>query len=76
VSQSKLTGLKIKSRKKFGEIMEFFSKGLNPFKIQTSFIFDLMLEFIIQNLEGFGIWAKKVICSIRIYQHHAKFGNF
>jgi hypothetical protein len=65
VSQSKFTGLKIIRRYNFGEFMEFFPKGLNlPFKTQTSFKLDLLLEFIIQNLEGFGSWAKKEICSI------------
>jgi hypothetical protein len=46
------------SRKDFGELMEFLLKGLNSFKIQTRFKLDLILESIIQNLEGFGRWAK------------------
>jgi hypothetical protein len=48
-------------RKNFGKLMEFFLKGLNPFKIQTRFKLELVLNFIIQNLEGFGSWAKKRI---------------
>jgi hypothetical protein len=34
--------------------MRFFVKGLNPFKIQTSFKLVLFQEIIIQNIEGFG----------------------
>jgi hypothetical protein len=37
VCQSKLTILKIMSRKIFGEFSETFLKGLNPFKTQTQF---------------------------------------
>jgi hypothetical protein len=39
--------------------MEFLLKGLNPFKIQMRFKFESDLNFIIQNLERFGSWAKK-----------------
>jgi hypothetical protein len=38
----------------FGEFIEFFLNGLNPFKIQIRFNLDLLLNFIIQNPEGFG----------------------
>jgi hypothetical protein len=64
---SKFTVLNIILRKKFGEFMEFFLKGLNSFKIQIIFILDLFLEFIIQNPEGFGSWTKKETCSICNY---------
>jgi hypothetical protein len=37
---------------------------LNPFKIQTRFNLDLLLNFIIQNLERFGSWTEKENCSI------------
>jgi hypothetical protein len=47
VSQSKFTILKIMSRKIFGEFMNFFLKGLYPFKIQTSFKLEFVLDFII-----------------------------
>jgi hypothetical protein len=46
------------------EFMGFLPKGLNPFKIQTRFKMDLILNFIIQNIERFGSWAKKENCSI------------
>jgi hypothetical protein len=59
VSQSNFIELKIMSRKKFGEFMDFLLKDLNPFKIQISFKLDLFLEFIIQNPEGFESLAKK-----------------
>jgi hypothetical protein len=41
-------------RKIFGEVMEFFPKGLNPFKIQANLIFDFFPGFLIQNPEGIG----------------------
>jgi hypothetical protein len=37
---------------KFFEFMEFFLKGLNPFKIQARFEFELFPGFLIQNPEG------------------------
>jgi hypothetical protein len=40
------------SRKNSGELMEFFSKGLKPFKIQASLKFDLFPRFVHQNPEG------------------------
>jgi hypothetical protein len=39
----------------FGEVMEFFPKGLNPFKIQANLIFDLFPGFLIQN--PFRFWS-------------------
>jgi hypothetical protein len=39
------------SGKNFGKLMEFFLKGLNPFKIQSIFKLDFVMEFRIQNLE-------------------------
>jgi hypothetical protein len=39
------------SRKNFSGFMRLFPKGLNPFKIQACFKLELVLEFIIQNLE-------------------------
>jgi hypothetical protein len=38
----------------FSEFMEFFLKGLNPFKIKTKFKLGFVLEFIIQYLERYG----------------------
>jgi hypothetical protein len=52
VSQSKFTVLKIMLRKNFGEFMEIFLKGLNPFKIQTKFKFDFLPKYLIQILLG------------------------
>jgi hypothetical protein len=40
------------SIKIFGEFMEFFLKGLDPFQIQTKFKLDLLPEFLIQCLLG------------------------
>jgi hypothetical protein len=37
------------STKNFGEFMEFFFKGFNPFKIQSNLKLDFVLEFINQN---------------------------
>jgi hypothetical protein len=57
--------MKIIMSENFSEFMRFFPKGVNPFKIQTSIKLDLFLEFIIQNPEGFGSWAKREILDIR-----------
>jgi hypothetical protein len=46
--------LKAWPRNNFSEFMNFFSKSLNPFKIQTSFKLDLFLEFY--NSKSRGIW--------------------
>jgi hypothetical protein len=43
----------------FREVIRFFQKGSNPFKIQARFKFELFLDFLIQHLEGFGSGAKK-----------------
>jgi hypothetical protein len=57
VSQSKFAVLNIMSSKIFGELIRFFSKVLNPFKIQTIFKLEFVLKFIIQNSERFGSWS-------------------
>jgi hypothetical protein len=67
VSQSKFVVLKMMPGKIFGEVMEFFSKGLNPFKIQANLIFDLFPVFLIQNPCEFGSWAKVEVCLLGIY---------
>jgi hypothetical protein len=41
-------------REIFDEVMEFFPKGLNTFKIQGNLIFELFPRFLIQNPEGIG----------------------
>jgi hypothetical protein len=46
----------------FGEFMEFFLKGFEPFKIQASLEFDLFPGFLIQNPEGFGSYAQNESC--------------
>jgi hypothetical protein len=55
----------------FSEFMEFLPKGLNPFKIQIRLKLDLLLNFIIQNPEGFGSSAKNESCPF----YHTTFGN-
>jgi hypothetical protein len=72
VKEPKFTVLKVMSRKIFGEFIGFFPKGLNPFKIQSSFKLEFLLEFIIKNL--FGIWtpSQKENCSFWIYQPSGK----
>jgi hypothetical protein len=49
VSQDKFSVLKVMPRYNFGEFMEVLPKGLNPFKIQSVFELDFLLNFIIQN---------------------------
>jgi hypothetical protein len=51
----------------FGEVMEFFPKGLDPFKIQANLIFELFPGFLIQNPEGIGSWAKLEVCLLGFY---------
>jgi hypothetical protein len=51
----------------------FFSKGLNPFKIQANFKLKIPLQFIIHESEL--IPTTKDVPFQFIY-HHAKFGNF
>jgi hypothetical protein len=55
--------LKTMSRQNFDEIMDFFQKGLNLFKIQVSLKLDLFPGFLFQNPFG-------------ILYHHSKFGKF
>jgi hypothetical protein len=54
VSQTKFAVSKMIPNKIFGEVMEFFPKGLDPFKIQANLIFELFPGFLIQNPEGIG----------------------
>jgi hypothetical protein len=49
-------------RKTFGEFIEFLPEGLNPFKIQSDFELEFLLNFIIQNPRRIGSWAKKDVC--------------
>jgi hypothetical protein len=56
--------------------MRFFAKGWNPFKIQTSFKLDLILNFIIQNLENLEVGPRRKFVLFEILYHHAKFGKF
>jgi hypothetical protein len=43
------------------KVMRFLPKGLNPFKIQTRFKLELILNCIIQNRKRFGCRAKKKV---------------
>jgi hypothetical protein len=45
------------------DFMRFFSKGLNPFKIQTKFKFELFPRYLIKNSEGFGDGPKRKVVS-------------
>jgi hypothetical protein len=48
----------------FSKFKRLFAKGLNPFKIQTRFKLDLLMNFIIQNPESFGSWANRKVWKI------------
>jgi hypothetical protein len=76
VSQFKFAVLKTMPRKIFGEFVNFFSKGFNPFKIQASLTFDLFPGLLIQNPEGIGNYAKIKVAHFDVICHHAKFGYF
>jgi hypothetical protein len=52
------------SRRIFGEFMGFFSKGLNPFKIQASFKLEILLQFMICEYE---LIPHNERCSFSIY---------
>jgi hypothetical protein len=67
VSQTKFAVSKMIPNKIFGEVMEFFPKGLDPFKIQANLIFELFPGFLIQNPEGIGSWAKLEVCLLGFY---------
>jgi hypothetical protein len=67
VSQYKFIFLKIMSRLNFGELMRFFAKRFDPFKIQKASYWNLLLTFITTNLESFRRWDKKENCSIWVY---------
>jgi hypothetical protein len=56
--------------------MRFFLKDLNPFKIQTRFKLDLLLNFIIQNSEGLEVGPKRKILPFEFIYHHETFGFF
>jgi hypothetical protein len=57
--------------------MRVFKNGLNPFKIQTKFKLELLLEFLIQNTEGYESWAEKESCSLMwIWSSQKNFINF
>jgi hypothetical protein len=60
-------------RRIFGEFMGFFSKGLNPFKIQASFKLKIPLQFIIHEYRL--IPTTKYVPFQFIY-HCAMFRNF
>jgi hypothetical protein len=60
----------------FGGLMRFLPEGLDPFKIQTRFKVDLILNFIIQNLERFWSWEKRKFVLYEVISQLAKFGNF
>jgi hypothetical protein len=48
----------------FRGFIRFFQKGLNPFKIQARFKFELFLDFLIPNTEGHGSGTKMESCSL------------
>jgi hypothetical protein len=64
VSQCKIIFRYILGTWNFTGFIRFFQKGLNPFKIQARFKFELFLDFLLQNTEGFGSGAKKRSCSL------------
>ncbi len=76
VSQYKFIVLKIMSIKIFGEFMEFFLKGLDPFQIQTKFKLDFLPEFLIQRLLGIWTSSQKESCSFWIYLHRGKIWKY
>jgi hypothetical protein len=73
VSQSKLTVLKNISIKIFGEFMEFFPKGLDPFKIQIVFCFP---NFYFKFCWEFDLLFKRKVVPFEIFIYLAMFANF
>jgi hypothetical protein len=60
----------------FRGFIRFFQKGLNPFRIQARFKFELFLDFLIQNPEGFGSGTKKESCSLLSHRSTQKGSPF
>jgi hypothetical protein len=62
-------------RMNFGEFMEFFLKGLNPFKFKpiSNWICFLDLYFTI-HLE-FGLLSKREVVPFEVIFHSTEFGN-
>jgi hypothetical protein len=60
------------ARKIFGECMEFFLKGLNPFKIQTKFNFVWLPAFLFKFCWEFELLSKKESYPFWIYPHPGK----
>jgi hypothetical protein len=56
--------------------MRFFLKGLNPFKIQTSFRLDLFLEFKVKKQRDFDVGPKRKFDIFDVICQLAKFRNF
>jgi hypothetical protein len=50
-------------------------KGLNPYKIQTTFKLEFVLNFIIQNLERFGAVPENKFDPLKFIYQLTKFGD-
>jgi hypothetical protein len=76
VSQSKFTVLNVRVKKIFGEFIEFFIKGLNPFKIQTKFKLDLFLGFYFKIHLNFELLSIRKVVPFEFIYPLAKYGKF
>jgi hypothetical protein len=76
VSQCKIIFRCILGRWNFREIIRFFQKALNPLKIQGTFNFEFILEFITSNPEGILRCVKKKVVPYVSKCLCAQFGEF
>jgi hypothetical protein len=72
---TKFTFVKIMWRWNFREIIRFFQKGLNSFKIQTKFKCGLFSDFLFKFCWGFEILPKRKVVPFEFVYCPAKFGN-
>jgi hypothetical protein len=59
----------------FGEFMELFPKGLNPFKIQTRFKLEFVMEIIVQNPERIEVGPKRKLVPLELIYNNSTFEN-
>jgi hypothetical protein len=64
------------SRKIFGEFLEFFLKGLNPFKIQTNFKYVFIPDFEFKFCWEFELLPKRKVATFEFIFWYAKVRMF
>jgi hypothetical protein len=68
--------MKIMESLNFGELSRFFLKGLNPFKFQIKFKFELFLEFLIPIHEDFEDDPKRKVVPYHLLDDLKMFNEY